>query len=94
VPRERVKAAVVVHGPAGWELVDHQAYEKRHGVTNPNAELIAELQAAGVRIVLCGQTAASRGIPRSELLDGVETALSAMTAFLVLQDQGYRVNPW
>ena len=28
------------------------------------------------------------------LIDGVQLSLSAMTAFLVLQDEGYRVNPW
>jgi intracellular sulfur oxidation DsrE/DsrF family protein len=94
VPRERIHAAIVVHGTAGWELLDDAAYRERHGVDNPNAELIRELTAAGVPVVLCGQTAASRGIPTDGLIDGVQVALSAMTAFLVLQEDGYRVNPW
>ena len=94
VPADRVTAAVVVHGTAGWEMLNHEAYRERHGVDNPNADLIRELVAAGVRVILCGQTAAARGIPRDRLLDEVEVALSAMTAFLVLQDQGFRVNPW
>lgn len=91
---ERIRAAVVVHGAAGWEVLDDAAYRERYGVDNPNAELVRELIAAGVPVVLCGQTAASRGIPRSGLIEGVDVALSAMTAFLVLQEQGYRVNPW
>lgn len=94
VPRERLHAAVVVHGPAGWEMVDDVTYQERFGTANPNAQLIRELVAAGVPVVLCGQTAASRGIPTDRLVDGVEVALSAMTAFLVLQEDGYRVNPW
>ncbi len=94
VPTERLGAAVVVHGPAGWELVDDAAYRERHGVDNPNTGLIEELAAAGVEIILCGQTAASRGIPRDRLLDQVQVALSAMTAFVVLQERGYTVNPW
>jgi len=94
VPRENIRAAVVVHGSAGWELLDNAAYRERHGVDNPNAELIRELTAFGAKVILCGQTAASRGIPRDGLLGGVEVALSAMTAFLVLQEDGYRVNPW
>lgn len=94
VPVERVGAAVVVHGPAGWELLDDDAHRARHGVENPNATLIRELSEAGVRVILCGQTAAARGIPRDGLLEEVEVALSAMTAFLVLQDEGFRVNPW
>ncbi len=94
VPADRIHVAVVVHGPAGWELLDHDPYSARHGVGNPNASLIEELIGAGVKIVLCGQTAASRGIARDQLLPGVETALSAMTVFLVLQEEGFRVNPW
>ena len=94
VPRDQLSAAVVVHGAAGWELLDDDAYRAKHGVANDNVQLIAELTAAGVPVILCGQTAASRGIPTDRLADGVQVALSAMTAFLVLQEQGYRVNPW
>ena len=94
VPRENIRAAVVVHGSAGWELLNDAGYRERHGVGNPNAELIRELTAFGARVILCGQTAASRGIPRDQVMSGVEVALSAMTAFLVLQEDGYRVNPW
>jgi intracellular sulfur oxidation DsrE/DsrF family protein len=94
VPREQVSAAVVVHGAAAWDLLDTEVYRERHGVANPNAGLIAELAAAGVRVILCGQTAGARGIPRGDLLPEVDVALSAMTAFLLLQDEGFRVNPW
>lgn len=94
VPAARVAAAVVVHGGAGWEVLGDEGYRARYGVDNPNLPLIQELLGAGVQVILCGQTAASRGIPRDGLVDGVQVALSAMTAFLVLQDEGYRVNPW
>ena len=53
-----------------------------------------ELTAAGVQIVLCGQTAAARGIDRGRLQPGVKVALSAMTALFVFQEQGYRINLW
>jgi intracellular sulfur oxidation DsrE/DsrF family protein len=94
VPQDQIHAAVVVHGSAGWEVLDHAAYRDRYGVDNPNAQLIRELTAVGAQVILCGQTAASRGIPRDGLIEGVDVALSAMTAFLVLQEHGYRVNPW
>ena len=55
---------------------------------------IRELIANGQPVLLCGQSAASRGVDPDDLIPGVEVALSAMTAFLVLQDRGYRVNPW
>ena len=94
VPEENVHAAAVVHGAAAFELLDDAAYRERFGVDNPNAALIAELVAAGVPVILCGQTAAARGVPTGRLVDGVQVALSAMTAFLLLQEDGYRVNPW
>jgi intracellular sulfur oxidation DsrE/DsrF family protein len=85
---------VVVHGAAAWELLDDDGYRARHGVDNPNAELIRELVRAGTKVILCGQSAASRGIPHDGLLSGVQVALSAMTAFAILQEEGFRVNPW
>ena len=94
VPRDRIDAAIVVHGPAAWELLDDDAYRARNGVANPNTEVMRELLDAGVQIVLCGQTAKSRGVDTSLLTKGVDVGLSAMTAFIVLQEEGFRVNPW
>ena len=48
----------------------------------------------GVRFIVCGQSAAGQGVAKSELLPGVEMALSAMTAHALLQQQGYTVNPF
>ena len=94
VPQDQLSGAIVAHGPASFELLDNEAYRARFGVGNPNAELLKELIAAGQPVILCGQSAASRGVPVEGLIPGVEVALSAMTAFLVLQGDGYRVNPW
>ncbi len=94
VPRDRLQLAVVVHGTAGKDLLDDAAYRERLGVENPNRALLRELMGAGVQIILCGQTAASRGLPRDGLIEGVRTALSAMTAHAVLQEHGYRLNPF
>lgn len=94
VPRARLGAAVVVHGSAVMDVLSDDAYHARAGSANPNGSLLRELLDAGVRVVVCGQSAASRGYQASELADGVELALSAMTAFVVLQNEGYLVNPW
>ena len=61
-------------------MLDDDAYRERHGVENPNSELIRELVASGAQVILCGQTAAGRGIPTDRLADGVQLSLSAMTA--------------
>jgi len=94
VPREHIRTAIVVHGPAAWDLLNDAAYQERTGVANPNTTLLRELMSVGTKVILCGQTAASRGVPTDRLVDGVQVALSAMTAFAILQDDGFRVNPW
>lgn len=94
VDRKNVHLAAVVHGTAGKDLLDNATYRERFGTDNPSAALIKELVDAGVRIVLCGQTAAGRDIPTNHLLPGVQFALSAMTVMNVLQSEGYTLNPW
>jgi intracellular sulfur oxidation DsrE/DsrF family protein len=94
IPRAQIGAAAVVHGSAVMDVLNAEAYRGRTQAENPNAALIRELLDAGVEIVVCGQSIASRGIAPRELMEGVTLSLSAMTAFVVLQDRGYRVNPW
>ncbi len=94
VPRNRVHLAAVVHGTAGKDLLDDETYRARFGTDNPSAPLIRELLAAGVRVILCGQTSMGRNVPIDKVIPGVELALSAMTAMSVLQGDGYRLNPW
>jgi intracellular sulfur oxidation DsrE/DsrF family protein len=90
---ERIHAALVLHGGAAkYALVD-AAYRKRFGNDNPNLDLLEQLRGAGVRIVLCGQTAVSSGFEREEIAAPVEVALSAMTALVTLQRDGYALIP-
>jgi len=91
VPRENLKLALVVHGTAGKDLLDHEGYRAKYGMDNPNFELIQALRGFGVQVVLCGQTQMSRGLPRNQLAPGVQVALSAMTAMLALQNEGYNL---
>ncbi len=94
-PVERVRAAAVVHG-SGWQaLLTESAFAARFGgMPNPSKRLVEELLQHGAQLVLCGQTAGSRGIRREELIPGVKVAISAMTALNVLQADGYQFNPW
>ncbi|GGD58879.1 DsrE family protein [Croceicoccus mobilis] len=95
VAEEDIHLAVVVHGPAGIDLLNEAAYARHHeGATNPNAKIIAELLKHDVQIIICGQSAAMMGIEKSDLLPGVKMALSAMTAHALLQQQGYTLNPF
>jgi intracellular sulfur oxidation DsrE/DsrF family protein len=82
---DRIKIAVVVHGTAVHD-VSKEARE--------NAGLVAALIDHGVRIIVCGQSAAYYDVTTDNLLPGVEMALSAMTAHALLQQQDYSLNPF
>jgi len=94
VPERDVHVALVIHGKAGFDLLNTAAYEGKYpGKSNPNAPLIAALIAHGVQVYVCGQSAAALGIAKSDLLPGVKMALSAMTAETLLEQQGYVLIP-
>lgn len=91
----RVRAAVVVHGKASLDLLTDAAWDAREKEgSNATGAIITTLVDNGVRIILCGQSAAAYGISKDDLVPGVELALSAMTAHAVLQRHGYTVNPF
>lgn len=91
VPTENMKLALVLHGRAGKDVLDQDSYRSRFDTDNPNRVLVAALIAEGVEIYLCGQTAAYLGYSKQELLPDVTLALSAMTALVRLQSQGYQL---
>lgn len=95
VSGDRLKVAVVIHGPAVFDVARASRYAAKYPKSeNPNAALIAALLAAGVDIWVCGQSAAGQDVAKSDLLPGVKMALSAMTAHAELQRQGYSINPF
>ena len=95
VTGERLKIAVVVHGPAVFDVSSTTRYASKYdGADNPNAALVAALVEAGVEIWVCGQSATAHDVSKTDLLPGVKMALSAITAHAELQRQGYSLNPF
>lgn len=90
VPADHMHLAVVVHGQATKDM----RTEAASGGTNVNVGLIEALLAAGVSIQVCGQSAAALDVKASELVPGIDMALSAMTAHALLQQDGYTLNPF
>lgn len=88
---ERLQVALVVHGKATEDLLTDEVYRERLGHDNPNSALISALLDAGVQIAVCGQSASARQIPREATIPGVQWALSAMTALVQYQNQGYQL---
>lgn len=94
IPLADIHVAVVVHGGAAADLLTQEVYAARNdGAVNGSAPTIAALAAHGVDIWLCGQTAVAYRMTKADLLPEVKLSLSAMTAFALLQQQGYTLNP-
>jgi intracellular sulfur oxidation DsrE/DsrF family protein len=91
---KNIEFAIVVHGSAGKDLLKDGAYETRFEEANPNTAMLSALAGAGVKIYLCGQTAAYRGFAIEELHPAVTIAVSAMTAHVRLQSEGYTLIPF
>lgn len=88
---ENLKVALVVHNKASTDLLDHPGYQERFGSENPNHALLSALMESGAQVIFCGQSSIARQVPIEQTIEGVQLSLSAMTALLQLQDQGYRL---
>lgn len=91
VPLSQLKVALVVHNQASKDITHDEAYKARFGVSNPNTALVEALLDANVDIIYCGQSSLTRNFPKEDLIPGVKIALSAMTALIQYQNEGYRL---
>ncbi len=94
IPRENIEFAVIVHGQAANDFLTDTAHQARFNSPNPNSDLLDELSAAGVKFYLCSQTAAFREMAPEEFRPDVTMSLSAMTAHVRLQHEGYTLIPF
>ncbi|SHG27523.1 DsrE family protein [Flagellimonas flava] len=91
VPASQLKVALVMHGGATKDIISNAAYQEKFGTDNPNLALVNSLLELDVPIIICGQSANYRGISREEFIPGVQLSLSAMTALVHLQSEGYQL---
>lgn len=91
VPKSQLKVALVVHNKASKDIIQNEAYKNRYGVSNPNFDMVKDLMNAGVEVILCGQSSKSRNFPKDQLIPGAKISLSAMTALIQLQNEGYQL---
>lgn len=91
VALENIDLALVVHGSAIHDFVAPQA----DAPLTPHLDTVkALLDSGAVRIIICGQSAASQQVSVDSFYPGVEVYLSAMTAHALLQQDGYTTNPF
>lgn len=94
IEQENIEFALIVHGPATKDLLTDEAYSSRYEEPNPNTAMLRELQQAGVKIYLCSQSAAYKKFAWDEFNPAVTIAVSAMTAHVRLQQEGYTLIPF
>lgn len=87
---DQLKVAMTIHASAWQDVLTDEAYMEKFNSKNPNTELINALNDAGVDVILCGQTAAHRNMDYQDINPNVKKALSAMTALIQYQNDGYR----
>jgi intracellular sulfur oxidation DsrE/DsrF family protein len=95
VAENNINIAYVAHGKAIIDLLKPAAYAARNGgKANATAALVTRLLAHNVNFYVCGQSAASQGIAKADLLPGVKMAISASSAHALLGMQGYTLIPF
>ena len=86
--------AVVFHGDATLAVLNPDAYAKVFGTKgNPNINLLRQLHESDVEMYVCGQSLISKGSSPEDVAVFVETTVSALTAVVNLQADGYAYLP-
>jgi intracellular sulfur oxidation DsrE/DsrF family protein len=89
--KEQMQIVVVVHGEAIPNMLREEEHQKALGKSNPNAKLVKALEKAGVETYVCGQSLTYKGYEKKQLIKGVKMSLSAMTALVHFQKEGYQL---
>ena len=86
---KNLDVVLVLHGEATSASLSPEAYSTHFKTNNPDYELLKSLQSAGVKIFVCGQSFVRRGYKQHERSQYVKMALSALTALVRYQTEGY-----
>ncbi len=90
IPQEDLQVKLVLHGGGTRAAMTNEAYRERYEMDNPSLPLLEALSDAGVEIFLCEQSRVLNGLDANEVSAPVKSALSAMTAVVTLQADGYQ----
>lgn len=91
VPKGKLHVVLAIHGGASYTVMNNEAYKAKYGVDNPNLGLYQELEKAGVKMFICGQSMIARSIDRYKLVPEVKIATSMLTTLTTYQLKGYAV---
>ena len=89
-----VDLVVVLHGDATLSILNANAYAGRFKTKgNPNLACLEQLHKAGVKFVVCGQSLIGKEAKTEEVIEIANVAVSALTALVNLQADGYAYVP-
>ena len=91
VPKENMKVIVIMHGAVTNSVINNNAYQKQFNIENPNSKLLHALKEANVELFVCGQSYLARGFELKDKSKDVKLALSALTALVEYQSNGYQI---
>ncbi len=81
-------------GDATLDVLDQEAYRERFDTEeNPNLDCLQKLHRAGVEIYVCGQSLVGKKARPEQVVEFVDVAVSALTAVVNLQADGYSYVP-
>jgi intracellular sulfur oxidation DsrE/DsrF family protein len=89
VAKEDLTIVVAIHGEAAYSILDNQQYQEKYNTNNPNLALYKELNDAGVKFFICGQSLVARNIDRKRMAPEVSIATSMLTVVTTYQLKGY-----
>ena len=82
---------LILHGAATKNVLTDKAFKREFNIPNPNTQLINALRKEDVQIYVCGQSFAYKGYKKSDLSKNVKLSLSALTALVKYQSEGYQL---
>lgn len=89
VPMKNMNVVLAIHGGATFTTMSNEAYRAKYKVDNPNLKLYEELNAAGVKMFVCGQSLINRHVDRNRLVPEVKISVSMLTTLTTYELQGY-----
>ncbi len=89
VPASNMNVVLAIHGGATYTTMNNEQYRAKYKVDNPNLKLYKELQAAGVKMFVCGQSLINRKVDRTRIVSEVKPAVSMLTTLTTYQLRGY-----
>jgi intracellular sulfur oxidation DsrE/DsrF family protein len=88
---ENLDIVLILHGAATKNVLTDKAFKREYHISNPNTDLIKALKKKNVQIYVCGQSFAYKGYKKKDLSSNVKLSLSALTALVKFQSEGYQL---